>query len=286
MIAILLCTYNGSKYLPQQLNSLLNQTFQDFVIYIHDDGSTDDTNIILKKYQSLYKNKIVILEDNIKRRGAKDSFLWLLNAISAKYYMFCDQDDIWLENKIEDTYNKMLVVEKVNPHKPIVIHTDLTLVNQDLDIIHPSYWEYAKINVDISKKFKYLCLGNVVTGCTMLFNEQAKLISMSNKNEYVTMHDYLIALMASQYGILENLKKQTILYRQHEHNVFGCGKVAERKKIVSINKILQWYNWYKNNKSFLESMGYKSFLKVMINKIELFIMSNYIPTNKINKPNL
>lgn len=258
MIGILLCTYNGEKYLSQQIDSLLNQTFQDFIIYIHDDGSTDQTNKIIQQYKNAYTNKIIILEDNKKGRGAKDSFMWLLNEVSADYYMFCDQDDIWLKTKIEDTYRRMQEVEKQYKNKPIVIHTDLTLVDKNLNTIYPSFWKYANMHVDISKKFKYLCLGNIVTGCTMLFNNMAKSISLNQTNKYVPLHDYWIALVTAQNGIVENLKKQTILYRQHEYNVIGCGELAQKKNMLPTFNWNMWKNWYDTNKDFLTSIQNKS----------------------------
>lgn len=258
MIAVLLCTYNGEKYLTQQLDSLLNQTFKDFIIYVHDDGSTDHTNIILHQYKKAYTNKFIILEDNKKNRGAKDSFMWLLNKVSADYYMFCDQDDIWLNTKIEDTYYRMLEVENSHKNKPVVIHTDLTLVDKNLNVIFPSFWKYANMNVDISKKFKYLCLGNVVTGCTMMLNNLAKNISLLQTNGHVPLHDYWVALMTAKHGVVENLKKQTILYRQHEYNVVGCGKLAQKKNIIPSFRIEMWRNWYNNNKSFFASIQNKS----------------------------
>ena len=254
MIAILLCTYNGEKYLSQQIDSLLNQTFQDFIIYAHDDGSTDQTNQILQQYRDSHANKIVILEDRKKGRGAKDSLMCLLNEVSADYYMFCDQDDIWLKSKVEDTYKRMLEVEKQHRNKPIVIHTDLTLVDKNLNVIFPSFWKYANMYVDISKKFRYLCLDNIVTGCTMLFNNRAKTISLSQTNPHVPLHDYWIALITAKYGIVENLKKQTILYRQHENNVTGCGKRASKRNRIPTFNWHNWSEWYRCKKVFFTSI--------------------------------
>jgi glycosyltransferase involved in cell wall biosynthesis len=96
-IAILMATYNGEKYLGEQIDSLLAQTNMDWQLYIHDDGSTDNTQAILQEYAQKHSN-IHILEYE-SQRGAMKNFLSLLQRVEADYYMFCDQDDVWLKQK-------------------------------------------------------------------------------------------------------------------------------------------------------------------------------------------
>lgn len=98
-----MCTYNGERFLKEQLDSLFCQSFDDFIIYVHDDGSKDKTLEILNSYINQYPQKIVLMDDPIKHRGAGSSFMWLLENVESQYYMFCDQDDVWLPSKIEHT---------------------------------------------------------------------------------------------------------------------------------------------------------------------------------------
>ena len=122
-IDILLATYNGEKYLAQQLDSILNQSYQDFIIRIHDDNSIDGTIDIIKKYQMRYPEKIKYLDDNISTGSAKNNFEYLLNKSDAQYIMFSDQDDIWLQNKIELSIEKIINIEKTSINMK---HSNLT----------------------------------------------------------------------------------------------------------------------------------------------------------------
>ena len=103
MIAIILCTYNGEKYIETQLQSLQNQTYKDIEVFIHDDGSTDSTIRIIESFIAKNSLRCIIMHDEIKHRGAGPSCMWALDNINADYYMFCDQDDFWLPNKVEHT---------------------------------------------------------------------------------------------------------------------------------------------------------------------------------------
>ena len=229
MIAIILCTYNGEKYIEIQLQSLQNQTYNNIEVYIHDDGSTDSTMKILESFIAKSSLKCTIMQDGLKHRGAGDSFMWALEHINADYYMFCDQDDFWLPNKVEHTYNRMLEVEKEKPGKPVLIHTDLKLTDANLNVTSDSFWMYRNLKVDISKDKHYISFGNIVTGCTMIINNAAKNIAFPYNGKM--LHDYWIALKVAKYGLIENLKEQTILYRQHGNNEAGAGTVYDKHKV-------------------------------------------------------
>lgn len=257
MISILLCTYNGAKYLSTQFDSILKQTYKDFVIYVHDDGSTDDTLKIIDSYSKNYPDKIFLLEDTEKHRGAGSSFMWLLKNVESEYYMFCDQDDFWLPNKIKHTFQKIKEIESLHPQAPILIHTDLHITDKGLNITHNSFWEYHNFKVDISKQKNYIGFGNIVTGCTVMINHKVKDVAFP----YTTnlLHDYWLALKVAQYGYVENIKEQTILYRQHGSNEAGAGlryskhnilfhsflsnlsEEIKRYKMVSGNNNISWF---------------------------------------------
>ncbi len=236
-IAILLATYNSSKFLKEQLNSLLNQSYKEFHVYVRDDGSTDNTIEILKEYPN-----ITILDDPQKHKGAMMSFMWLLENVESDYYMFCDHDDVWNANKIELTLNRMIELEQKNNGKPIVVNTDLEVVDKDLNTIHSSMWQYSRFNPNILSSYKYLSVCNVFTGCTMMINKRAKEISLPISVN-ATMHDYWIALkVVSVGGILGYVDAATIKYRQHGGNVVGSQGIDENyvlKKIKNIKNVIR-----------------------------------------------
>lgn len=228
-IAILLAVYNGRFFLIDQLQSLFAQSNKDFIVYVHDDGSTDDTNSILEQYAQSYPSRFVIMNDPVKHRGAGPSFMWLLENVDADYYMFCDQDDYWLQSKVDHTLARMLEVERNNPGKPVLIHTDLKIADANLNIIHNSFWKYHNFKVDVSKNKKFIGFGNIVTGCTMVINRAAKNIAFPYDDKM--LHDYWLALKVSKYGVIDNLKEQTILYRQHGGNEAGAGIPYHKNRV-------------------------------------------------------
>lgn len=229
MIAILLCIYNGERYLNEQIDSLLAQTYGDYKIIVHDDGSTDKSVAIVRDYIRLHPDKIEVLEDRQKHRGAGASFMWLMEHVEAEYYMFCDQDDVWYSDKIANTFSRMKAVEAQHPGSPILIHTDLCVCDDSLNIVHQSFWKYKHFKVDISKKKEYIGFGNIVTGCTVIVNQKVKDVSYPYDNSYV--HDYWLALCVAKHGYVENLKQQTLLYRQHGNNVAGAGRQYRKSHI-------------------------------------------------------
>ena len=124
-VAILMATYNGAQYLPVQLDSILNQDFEDWQLLISDDGSTDGTLNILADYQKRYPEKIRILEKEIPTGSAKKNFMFLTRqADDFPYVMYCDQDDFWRSEKVRVTLKKMKETESGNTAIPCLVHTD------------------------------------------------------------------------------------------------------------------------------------------------------------------
>lgn len=220
MIAILLSTFNGEKYLEQQIKSLFAQTFKDFILYIKDDGSTDNTIGLIEAMQAQFPN-IHFFKDAPTQMGAAWSFIWLLQNVTEEYYMFCDQDDVWFPNKIAISYDALRDVESQNSNKAILVHTDLIVTNSEMEILSDSLWASDKTD-PLKITTKYLCLRNYVTGCTMLFNNNAKKVSL-NFTKTIIMHDYWVAVSTeASGGIIITLPAKTVYYRQHEHNVIGA----------------------------------------------------------------
>lgn len=218
-INILLSTYNGEKYLKEQLDSIFSQSYKDFQIIARDDGSNDKTIEILKSYN------IKIL-DTDKNLGAKLSFSTLLDyAVTntdANYFMFCDQDDIWKSDKIEKTIAMMKELEKANTNLPLLVHTDLEVVDEKLNLLNKSFWKYEKRDPSLNS-INRLIMQSTVTGCTMMINR--KLAEMSLLiSENSIMHDWWISMVASNFGKIAYLEESTISYRQHSSNDTGSKK--------------------------------------------------------------
>lgn len=212
-VAILMSTYNGERYLEEQIESILNQTYCDWTLYIRDDGSKDHTADIIRRFTQR-SNKIVFINDNSARRnvGVCNSFMSLLKRTSARYYFFCDQDDVWLENKIEVSLRLL----KENEPGPVCVFTDAEVVSKNLKPLQ-------RMDADnVWTDFLQLAFTNCVTGCTMAFTQEVKrLINFENNFDNIYMHDWWIALLAAHFGKLVYYNQPTLLYRQHGNNVIG-----------------------------------------------------------------
>ena len=152
-IAILMATYNGEKYLREQIDSLLNQTCQDWHLYVHDDGSKDGTVNIVKSYAERYPDKVTLL-DYPPQGGACRNFLSLLEKAEARYYMFCDQDDVWLPEKIALSLEEMKRQEALHLQKPVVIHTDLHIVDDKLTVIGKADFDAAPNSTELKVEMR------------------------------------------------------------------------------------------------------------------------------------
>lgn len=241
-IYILLATYNGEKYLKEQINSLFSQTYQNWVLWIHDDNSVDKTVTIIKEYQQKYSNKIIFIDDNISTGGAKENFTYLLNNIDEKYdyVMFCDQDDVWLNNKIAITLQNMIELENQYPNKPILVHSDLQIVDNQLNTLHKSFINHEGYNINWSKDLKISLVQNIVAGCTAMINKKTKNISLPIMKQ-ATMHDgWILLKVLRNNGIVKCINQSTIKYRQHSNNHTGAEKVSMLKFIKNIKSLWEY----------------------------------------------
>lgn len=235
-VAILLASYNGEKYIEEQIKSILSQSYPFWHLYIRDDGSTDNTIGVINRYIDEYPNKITLLELADNNHGSKNNF-WTLSKyiIDNKqydYFMYCDQDDVWLKNKVKNTLQTMLISEKDNPDKGILVHTDLKVVDEKLNILGDSFIKYRALDPSCVSPNRILIQNNV-TGCTMMLNRKLLERALSvEKQEKIAMHDWWFALVASVFGKIVFLDEPTILYRQHGDNVVGATKVNSLGFIV------------------------------------------------------
>ncbi|REK66489.1 MAG: glycosyltransferase family 2 protein [Cohnella sp.] len=259
-VSILLSTYNGSKYLKELLESLINQTYKEWICYIRDDGSTDNTREILNSYVNRYPGRFIIADNSNQNLKPCQSFFKLLRTVKrGKYFMFCDQDDIWDHKKIEITIAEMKNIEsRIGEKKPILVHSDLEVVDENLNRISYSMKRMQKIDCS-RKNIRSLILQNNITGCTVMINRELLRI-VSRTPENAIMHDWWFALVASCFGEISFINKPLIKYRQHSKNSVGAKK-------RSIFHLLKRINFFKMSTL---SATYRNYLIKIIKQSEEF----------------
>lgn len=217
-IDILVATYNGEKYVKEQLDSIINQTYKDINIIISDDGSKDSTLSILKEYQEKYPNITVYTHE--KNLGYKKNFEFLLTKVESDYYMLSDQDDVWLEEKVEKCFNKL------KQDNADLVYCDLLVVDDNLNLMKKSYWDVIGKRKKIKlNDIRTLYLDNCVTGCTILSKKSfiKDIVPIPQESVYM-LHDYWIALIVALKGKITYLDEKCIKYRQHVNNQIGSSK--------------------------------------------------------------
>lgn len=233
-IAIVLASYNGEKYINDQINSILRQSYDNWHLFIRDDASSDNTLKLEKHMAAKYPEKITVYSNQTELHGPKHNFFALSKIAldqNYKYIMFCDQDDVWKNDKVESTYLKMKTEER-DTKIPILVHSDLEVVDENLNILGKSFIKYRALDPSI-KDLNHLLIQNNVTGCTMMVNHALLEKALQFKNmDLVAMHDWWFALIACIYGNIFFLEKATICYRQHGGNVVGATKVNSPQFII------------------------------------------------------
>lgn len=228
-VAILLATYNGETYIREQIDSLLRQSYTEWALFIHDDGSTDRTPEIIRDYERTYPDCIHVLPGK-PCGGAKENFFYIMRQVTAPYVMFCDQDDVWLPEKIEETLSQMKTLEaQSGTGIPALVFSDLSVVDGNLNLIADRMSVYQKLDPDRVRP-ENLMIQNVITGCTVMANRALVELALKVENTNdVIMHDWWFALVASVFGRISYVDKPLILYRQHGTNSIGAKKIGSVK---------------------------------------------------------
>jgi rhamnosyltransferase len=229
MVDIIMACYNGADYINIQITSIINQTFKDWDLYIHDDGSSDETIFLIKEWTKK-DSRIHFIDDNITHLGVGRNFLYALKFSNAEYVCFCDQDDYWFENKLDVQYN---AIKKLDNYKPILV----------ISSVWP--WQYPSNNISFyngSRKkgeLKEIFFGGGFQGCASIFNVALKKYLLYDfKN--IWMHDMYMSLVALTFGKVVFIDTKLALYRRHDKN---ATKMHLSKKeyleniIFNINKI-------------------------------------------------
>lgn len=254
-IDILLATYNGEKYIKEQIDSILEQTYKNIRLIISDDCSTDSTQEILREYEQKDKRiKLCLQENNL---GVVKNIEFLLKQVESKYYMLSDQDDVWLPEKVEKSLETLL---KQNAD---LVFGDLEVVDKDLNTIYQSFGDFMLLNKKIHKylnsdKLNYIY--NCVTGCTILAKKETieKILPLPIDSKYL-IHDHWIGLMVSIYGKVAYIPEKYIKYRQHGNNQVGTDKISHGfKKLYQVRELFinvklgVFGTYVKNNQRFPE----------------------------------
>lgn len=223
-IDILLATCNGAPYLPEQLDSLLAQTCRSWRLLVRDDGSSDGTLEILENYRSRHPDVIMIIPSEGQNLGACGNFSWLLEQADAPYIMFCDQDDVWLPDKIEITLAAMRELERQHgAETPQLVHTDLMVVDERLNRLGDSLWLFQCTEPQRLTKLNRLLMQNFATGCTVMINRALRDLAVPVPAEAL-MYDWWLALVATAFGRVAAVESPTVLYRQHGRNDTGAAR--------------------------------------------------------------
>ena len=222
-LQILLATYNSSRFLRAQLDSLLAQDWQDFEVLIRDGGSTDDTLEIVADYQRKHPERIRFLGSS--PASAVKNFSSLLAASTAPLIMFSDHDDVWKPDKVRATVEKYHEAESsLGSDTPIMVFTDSEVVDSELKPISPSMIRFQNLNPrDLT--LNRLIVQNVPSGNTMLLNRALADLANPIPAEAV-MHDHWLTLAAASMGRIVFLDEPTMYYRQHSSNVYGASNYS------------------------------------------------------------
>lgn len=226
-IVVLLATYNGSEYLKQQLDSLFKQTFSDFRIVVHDDGSSDATLDIINTYRNNYPEKIELLYGD-SLGSPKANFLWMLTQVEAEIYFFCDQDDVWHETKIEKSLHAL---GKINT--PVCVFTDMWVTDESLNVLSDSFIRYIGRTPD-NTAYSQILIDNPAAGTTMCFNRALRDLVVELLPEIdinnIPMHDALVLALADIMGQVIAIDEPLVYYRQTGRNTMGATTETDSDK--------------------------------------------------------
>ena len=247
MIDIILSTYNGEKYLTEQIDSIVNQEYKNWNLLIRDDGSTDSTIQIINKYEKKFPGNITLINDQEGNLGPALSFYKLLDWSAAPYVAFCDQDDIWDQSKLVNGLNML----GNHPRDiPLLYFSNVQCINE--------YGE-VKGTPKIPKRisFENAVVENVVYGCTIIINRTARDLLLAKKPTKLLMHDWWIYLVVTAFGevIFDNCPN--IKYRLHSDNTVGLQK---NNLIKNLRKIFPFINSLANENALRVTDQLKEFL--------------------------
>jgi len=240
-IDIALAAYNGEKYISEQISSILTckidvEGFSLGSIIVSDNMSSDGTaKIVMELAKQHPQVKLV----TCTQPGIISNFNCALQHTNAEYIMLSDQDDFWLENKIQRSIEELIKLEsQAGKDVPLLVFSDLHVTDRDLNITDQSFFKAQKLIPDSYLYPKHIFLANVAPGCTMIFNRKLLDLALPVPTT-AAMHDWWLLLIASTFGKVSHIDEATILYRQHGNNQVGAPTKRYRAMLLSPLKQFQ-----------------------------------------------
>ncbi len=228
-VAIVMATYNGSRFVEEQIRSIQSQSFPEWLLYVRDDGSRDDT---VQKVCQIERvdDRVKLVRDDFGNQGTIGNFSTLMKVAleeGADYLFFSDQDDVWHPDKLAIMLGAIQKLELVNGKPtPLLVHCDLAVVDEQLHPVADSFVRYSRLSPTTVELGVLLC-ENQVTGCACVINRSLLELASPIPRD-VLMHDWWLALLASSIGKIEFISKPLVMYRQHFSNVLGAMTFGQR----------------------------------------------------------
>lgn len=226
MIDIILATYNGEKFIEAQLLSLMAQSFKEWRCLIHDDGSNDKTVEIVKKICAL-DSRFFLIEDSVRLKNPGKNFIHTLSYSTSDFVCFCDQDDIWLESKLEKLY---AAIYNKNTEIPYVIFSNAYCWNPEKNVIAGSATLAFPADTE-----SLLFLNCGIQGASAIFNKKMKEFLLV-PIEKLVMHDWYLTILGCSLGRVDYMHEHLMLYRQHGNNFTGCASGTFMAKLKNFFK--------------------------------------------------
>lgn len=250
LVSVAMATFNGALFLEEQLTSIFNQTYNNLEVIICDDGSNDGTAEILETFSNKHENLDVYI--NSKNLGFVGNFEKAISLCKGDYIALADQDDVWIDNKIE------CLIKEIGECS--LIHSDATLIDAKGVEFSDSWSDFY--NKNITQPFEsYILSNNNITGCTCLFTKELKKLLLPIPSD-VPYHDWWLAIVAYYNGGISYSDKKLIGYRQHDSNHTGyMPTTLKESKKTYISRELAYLNTL---------LGYRDKIKLP-EKSELFL---------------
>lgn len=242
-VDILMATYNGAKFIRTQILSLMGQSFQSWNLLIHDDGSTDATTDIIREMM-MQDSRIRLIEDDKKGLGPGRNFMHLLKYSTAPFACFCDQDDLWFENKLEVMFET--INQKENSRPQVVFFNAYTWIPDKNNTIRPNYVHYTPKSLKDA-----LFINGGQQGAGSIFNAiMRQMIDKPYQN--LLMHDHVLTMAGIISDGLDVLDIPLMLYRHHAANftapISEKGWIKLTQTLINRRQIpvIQWKAFYGN----------------------------------------
>ena len=274
-LIVLMSTYNGERYLREQLDSLLDQQLKPYKIFIRDDGSRDGTIGIIDRYAQ--ENSCIEYYCG-ENRGPAKSFFELINKCEeADYYALCDQDDVWFKDKLSRAVD---LLEKEDNELPLLYCSKYTLTDEKLNPIDSDVSSLYNFS-----DFPHSLIYHTAPGCTFVFNNAARkqIIKYDVEKEYCLIHDAIIHKVVCMFGKMILDEESHMYYRQHGDNEIGMSASKAKEFIGRVRRFLngQIKNYRSNTaKSLLKTYGNECSEE---NKELLHIVADYMNDEKLKK---